>query len=93
MEGFDVVFLNTTRVKDSDKVIILKNITEDFSQPFNYCGCAYNNKEDLFKHVPFEGFCDRADNIRYLYTETKKELPKWFDDAYSWGFYPNGFKN
>lgn len=82
-------------VEETDEARILADLHRQISGPFTYAMSKYANLDDLFKVVPFEGFCSRVDNIRYLYEEinknrqTKIDLPSWFVEKYSSLFYRN----
>lgn len=58
-----------------------------------YLSCYYNSLDELFEIVPFKGFSNVADNIRYLYSTIRPlngvelKLPFWIEEKYFFLFH------
>ena len=78
-------------IKVEDKLIILQDLQSQVTGQFTYFQHQYNNLDELFAELPFEGFYSRADNIRWLYKEVRINgvnlvFPLWIKERYFYLF-------
>ena len=69
-------------IKAEDKQLILQDLRSKVTGGFMYINRQYNNIDELFNVVPFEGFCSVADNMRFLYKQLNIRLSSWVIERY-----------